>query len=200
MPNNKLIIGKDNNNNIIIIDKDKLKSLERLDNADVFKLLFKLNDDDHRFGDFSMDSTDGYVNIFKNFDISSEDWYLLISFLKYGFTPHYSQLDKESINTVENLNNVCNKLGGIPSFDIYYRDFYDKIYNNKKENDIYNPQSPEEDTKKIYKWVLLDNNHQGNRNNFSFFISTNSSEWSAHKTFNNGIYLFVWYRSINHIS
>ena len=39
MSNNKFIIGKDNNNNIIIIDKDKLKSLERLDNADVFKLI-----------------------------------------------------------------------------------------------------------------------------------------------------------------
>lgn len=189
-----IILAKDPHDKTIIINKQELRSYHRLENAVVFKLLFKLEDDD-RFGDFPMENTNGHINLFKNLDIHSQDWYLLISFLKSGFTPYHHQLNQQAIENVENLNCLCNKLGGIDTFDHYYADFYQKINAKTQEDKDYNPQSPEEDTDDKYNWTLLDSNHQGNQNNFQHFMSTVvKGKWSAHKTFPYLSYMYVWYR------
>lgn len=189
-----IIFAKDPHDKIIIINKQELKNYHRLDNAFVFQLLFKLEDDD-RFGDFPMEHTNGHINLFKNLDIYSQDWSLLISFLKNGFTPYHHQMNQQAIENVENLNCLCNKLGGIDSFDHYYADFYQKINARIEEDKDYNPQSPEEDTDDKYNWTLLDSNHQGNQNNFQHFMSTViNGKWSAHKTFAHLSYMYVWYR------
>ena len=36
-------------------------------------------------------------------------------------------MNQQAIECVENLNCLCNKLGGIDTFDQYYADFYQKI-------------------------------------------------------------------------
>lgn len=193
-----IIFGKDSSGEIILINRDELKGYSRLENADVFKLLFKLDNDD-RFGNFSMENSDGYVDIFKNFDISSREWHMLISFLKTGFTPFCQQLDKKAIENVETLNCLCNKLGGIESFDKYYQEFYHQIKNKNTEDEIYNPQCPEEDIRDKYNWIIIDSNHhQNSNNNFISFLNTSyeRGEWSAHKTFTHLSYIYVWFRKL----
>ncbi len=189
-----ILLAKDPHDKIIIINKQELRSYHRLENAVVFKLLFKLEDDD-RFGDFPMENKNGHINLFKNLDIYSQDWYLLISFLKTGFIPYHHQMNQQAIECVENLNCLCNKLGGIDTFDQYYADFYQKINVKTQKDKDYNPQSPEEDTDDKYNWTLLDSNHQGNQNNFGNFMSAvTKGNWSAHKTFPYLSYMYVWYR------
>lgn len=186
-----IIFAKDPDDKIIIINKNELINYNRLDNAVVFKLLFKL-EDDNRFGDFPMESTDGYINIFKKFNIYSKEWFLLISFLKNGFVPYDQQKNEFFIHNLEIVNNLCNKLGGIESFDNYYKEFYRTKLQDDNE---YNPQSPEEDIKDKYLWTLIDNDHQGDINNFTNILSnTIVKRWSAHKTFSNLDYFYVWYR------
>lgn len=68
-----ILLAKDPHDKMIIINKQELRSYHRLENAVVFKLLFKLEDDD-RFGDFPMENTNGHINLFKNLDIHSQDW------------------------------------------------------------------------------------------------------------------------------
>ena len=189
-----IILGKDPDDKIIIINKRELQHYHRLDNAIVFRMLFKL-DDDGRFGDFPMENTNGYINLFKNFDIYNKDWCLLISFLKTGFTPYYYQMNQQAIDNIEDLNCLCNKLGGIDSFDKYYSDFYQNVNIKTQQDKDYNPQSPEEDTKDKFKWIILDSNHQNNQNNFRNFMSNAITEnWTAHKTFSHLSYVYVWYR------
>ena len=193
-PKESILFSKDPDDKMIIINKQELKNYHRLENAVVFKLLFKLEDDD-RFGNFPMEHTNGDINLFKNMDIYSQDWYLLISFLKSGFTPYHHQMNQQAIENVENLNCLCNKLGGIESFDHYYADFNQRINGKTQEDKDYNPQSPEEDTDNKYNWTLLDSDHQGNQNNFQYLMSILIKEkWSAHKAFSHLSYMYVWYR------
>ena len=192
--NDSIMYGKDLSGETILINKDELNKYQRLENADVFKLLFKLNDDD-RFGNFPMEHTDGYVDIFKNFDISSKDWYLLISFLKTGFTPYHQQLNEKAIENVEILNCLCNKLGGIESFDNYYKEFYQRIIDKNTEDNTYNPQCPDEDIKDKYNWMVIDSQHRDNNNFISLLHTSYQQEkWSAHKTFTHLSFVYVWYR------
>lgn len=198
-PKGTILFAKDPNDKIIIINKHELKNYHRLENAVVFRMLFKLDEDD-RFGDFPMEHTDGYINLFKSLDIYSQDWSLLISFLKTGFIPYQHQMNQQAIDNVENLNCLCNKLGGVDSFDEYYTDFYQKINARIQEDKNYNPQSPEEDTHDKYNWTLLDSNHQGNQNNFrNFILNVVKEKWSAHKSFPHLSYIYVWYRQLKNI-
>ena len=46
---------------------------------------------------------------------------------------------------------MCHKLGGIPSFDEYYKIQYNSI---KNDNSNYNPQQPSEDNLNLFNWIL----------------------------------------------
>tara|TARA_B100000524_G_scaffold293631_1_gene168373 strand:+ start:948 stop:1541 length:594 start_codon:yes stop_codon:yes gene_type:complete len=191
--NIQIIKATDPDNKIIIIDIQELKSFKRLENADVFKLLFGIHEES-KFGNFQMDQTDDYINLFKDFNILQKDWLLFISFIKNGHIPYHLNNNK-TISEIENLNNTCNKLGGIDDFDVYYRDFYNKMNTNIQDKDLYNPQCPEDDTNNEYNWVLIDNTHPFN---FINFIKDHKAEngWSAHKTFTENNIVLVWWRNI----
>ena len=73
-PKESILFSKDPDDKMIIINKQELKNYHRLENAVVYKLLVKLEDDD-RFGNFPMEHTNGDINLFKNMDIYSQDWY-----------------------------------------------------------------------------------------------------------------------------
>lgn len=187
---NSIITAVDVNNKIIIIDVEKLKGYDRVKNARVFKTLFKINEQSE-FGDYPMKTNeDGHITILQDLDISNTDWYNLIQFLENGLIK-MNYLDKDqSIELIENVNMTNMKLGGFPSFDDYYKDFY----NNQIQNhEIYNPFTPEEDHKQIYIWDLESDLNR----NFRNFHSIDDG-WSVTKHFRleNSVTDFMWWRKL----
>ena len=187
---NSIITAVDVNDKIIIIDVEKLKDYDRVKNARVFKTLFKINEQSE-FGDYPMKvNDDGHVTILQDLDISNTDWYNLIQFLENGLVK-IDHLNKDQcIELIENINITNMKLGGFPSFDDYYKDFYS---NQIESREIYNPFTPEEDHKQIYIWDLeLDTNH-----NFRHTHKITDG-WSATKHYRLGSSVtdFIWWRKL----
>lgn len=127
-----------------IFDCDFLKSIantEVLKNATVFKRLLKIEENElFKIEPFNK-------KIFIDFKITFSEWSVLLQFFKFKnlrlFDDYY-----ENQRIIRNLIETCNKFGGIPFFDKYL---------NKLDIDdnIYNPQSPEEDIREIYYWKLI---------------------------------------------
>ena len=194
-----LLKAKDVDNNLILINLNDLRQYERLKDANVFKLIFNIHEDS-KFGKSKLEETDGYINLFKDYSIKRIDWLLLISFLKNGYTPYFNEKKADgkcsdrAKSNVESLNDLCNVLGGINSFDEFYRNFYKQDIEIEK---IYNPQSPEEDINNLYNWTIIDNGHPYNLQNFA---CTHKEEdgWSAHKSFSkdSGKVIFIYYRKL----
>ena len=116
----------------------------RLKDANVFAKLFAIDDNTpFKKENFNKD-------LFINFDISLQHWNDLIIFLKTGIT-NFKGNEKMEENTLVDLMYLTTKLGGIPSFDKYYEEFYEQKMINKKK---YNPQTPEEDYKQMYIWKI----------------------------------------------
>ena len=191
----KLIKAKDLEGNLIIVNLEELKQYERLKDANVFKLLFGINEDS-QFGDFKLEETDGYINLFKDFGITRTEWNLFLNFLKYGYTPYYNEkIDgistERAKSNVESLNNLCHIFGGLNSFDEFYKKFYKE--NNTEVN--YNPQCPKEDIKNLYNWTIIDDGHVYNLRDFA---CTHREEdgWSAQKYILKDTRSFVWYRKL----
>ncbi len=187
---NSIITAVDINDKIIIIDVEKLKGYDRVKNARVFKTLFKINEESE-FGDYPMKiNKDGHITILQDLDISNSDWYNLIQFLENGLIK-MDYLDKDQcIELIENVNMTNMKLGSFPSFDDYYKDFY----NNKIQNyEVYNPFIPEEDHKQIYIWDLESDLNK----NFRTYHKIDNG-WSVTKHFRleNSITDFMWWRKL----
>ena len=53
---------------------------------------------------------------------------------------------------MEELNNVSVKLGGIPSVELFYKNFYDEDEKFAEVNQEYNPLCPADDVKQKYEW------------------------------------------------
>ena len=124
-----------------IIDLDNLKkSFDNgpLNGAVVFARLLGI-DDNSQFKEEEFKK-----NLFLDYGITCNQWDNLMIFLKYG-----------EINDIDlgGLKNITNILGGIPSFDEYYK----KRLEGKKHNEEYNPLTPEDDIKKYYLWACLKN-------------------------------------------
>ena len=67
---------------LVIIDLHKLKYNSRLDGAEIFKMLFGISDT-NPYGKFPMKTdVDGYITIFRDLQISQNDWVLFNIFLK----------------------------------------------------------------------------------------------------------------------
>lgn len=130
-----------------IIDLEMLKKHYingKLKNQHIFARLFSLDDNSPFKQNENINK-----NIFINFNISTTEWNHFITFIKMGIVPHLQSKNGEYI--LNNLNELCNKLGGIYEFDEYYK----KFYIDKEKNNIYNPLKPEDDIKKIYDWKLI---------------------------------------------
>ena len=146
------------NGGLILIDQHQLKYNPRLEGAEVFKMLFKISDT-NPYGDYPMITNKfGYVTLFQELRISCNQWYILKTFLDQGIVPGYRRylVDGEGYSYVnsgmEELNNVSIKLGGIPSVEQFYKNFYDEDEKFAEIHQPYNPLSPAEDVKQKYEW------------------------------------------------
>jgi len=166
---------------LVIIDLHKYKYNSRLDGAEVFKMLFGISEN-NPFGNFKMEvDKHGYITILRELRICQRDWLLFNIFIDTGTVPYYDAflLDKKFFSVfVANLNilqEVCAKLGGIPSFDL----FYDNVYKSKevvKANTV-EPLNPEADITGKYQWAACRTGCQTDINNFLCRLSLNEG-WS----------------------
>ena len=74
------------------------------------------------------------------------------------------------------LDKICNKLGGIPVFDNFLEDFYESDKNKKNKNFM----KPEEDLDNTYVWMLYrDHGIASSYQNFIRTICPPSRGWSC---------------------
>lgn len=176
-------------NKKFIVDLEMLKNSYlngRLKNQHIFARLFCL-DDNTPF----KQNKEINKNIFINYDINISDWNHFITFIKHGIVPHLQSKNGEYI--LNNLNELCNKLGGIYEFDVYYKKYYIKKEKKEENNNIYNPLNPEDDIKKIYDWKLINDSFEGiivNQNKFPDYEPIN------HYRIKNSVTDFVWLRKL----
>lgn len=176
-------------NKKFIVDLEMLKDSflnGRLKNQHIFARLFCLDDNTPFKQNDKINK-----NIFINFDINISDWNHFITFIKNGIVPHLQSENGEYI--LNNLNELCNKLGGIYEFDKFYKNFYIEKQKEKERMNIYNPLKPEEDIKKIYSWKLIDDTNEGiivNQNKFPDYEGIN------HYRLKNSVTDFVWLRKL----
>ena len=148
--------------NLILIDTNSLKYNQRLEGAHIFKMLLGISDN-NPFDDCGIEVDENFnLTILRELRISSQDWALLIMFLKKGKIPFYDKYKKDGeystcINAdLERLNVVCDKFGGIPSFDSFYENFHkegEAAEKKRKGYDVDNPTEPKEDEKKLFQWA-----------------------------------------------
>jgi len=152
-----LAIGADKK--IIIIDKFFLKNNKYLGNALIFKRLFDINNtiETNHFGPIIQIRNDkGHLTILHDLGIKSNDWYLFINFLKnynvpYLYNDNYNDRKKiKALEHLEKLNEITNRLGGIPSFDNFYSNFISK--KNLNQSKISIPRNPNQDINEEYLW------------------------------------------------
>ena len=79
---------------------------------------------------------------FNYYIITFTQWSLFLKFIRFGKCDDY-QLDE--------LRHLCDKLGGIPHFDRYYKNL-NKI--KSITNNEYNPMFPKDDIKNLYEWRI----------------------------------------------
>ena len=156
------IKARDKYDNLIIIDVNKLKYNERINGANIFKMLLGISDN-NPYGNFGLEiDTWGYITLLKELQISCEDWNLLMMFLNKGKIPNYDCYKARGEyytmvnNELEILNRICDKLGGIPSFDLFYENFHkdgEAAEKKRKGYDVDNPTELKEDEKKMFQWA-----------------------------------------------
>ena len=161
--------------NLILIDTNSLKYNQRLEGAHIFKMLLGISDN-NPFDDCGIEVDENFnLTILRELRISSQDWALLIMFLKKGKIPFYDKYKKDGeystcINAdLERLNVVCDKFGGIPSFDLFYENFHKEgqaAEKKRKGYDVDNPTEPKEDEKKLYQWAHCAYFHTVDHNQF----------------------------------
>ena len=157
-----------------LVNINAFKNLERLKGARVFNILFGF--EDHSFTKKPLEKNDkGAITLLKHLDITYNNWILFTNFIinnriegleeyrKYKDEARYNCLT----NNLNELDKICNKLGGIPVFDTLIENFYecDKI---KPENQ--NFMKPEQDIDSSYVWMIY--NDLGGATSYTHFIHT----------------------------
>jgi len=140
-----------------LVNINAFKNLERLKNARVFNILFGF--EDHSFTKKPLEKNEkGSITLLKHLDITYNNWILFTNFIinnriegleeyrKYKDEPRYNGLT----HNLNELDKICNKLGGIPVFDTFIEDFYESDKNKKNKNFM----KPEEDLDNTYVWML----------------------------------------------
>ncbi len=167
-----------------LVNINAFKNLERLKDARVFNILFGF--EDHSFTKKPLEkNARGAITLLKNLDISYNNWILFTNFIinnriegleeynKFKDGPKYNSLT----HNLNELDKICNKLGGIPIFDKFIEDFYewDKT---KKENK--NLMKPEQDIHNTYVWMLYrDHGIASSYQNFIRTICPPERGWSC---------------------
>lgn len=157
-----------------LVNINAFKNLEQLKNARVFNILFGF--EDHSFTRKPLEKNDrDAITLLKDLDISYNKWILFTNFIinnrieglesykKFKDKPRYNILT----NNLNDLDKICNKLGGIPVFDKFIEEFY-KEDKNKTENT--NFMKPEQDIDNNYIWMIY--NDTGQSYDYRVFINT----------------------------
>lgn len=121
-----------------------------LKDAHIFAELFKLKNTPYSFNTEKMKvNENNQITICSFLNITFLNWNYLMNFLKSG------SIEEERI---EELMQISNKFGGIPSIDSFYSNYVEhnknKIkYEEKKEQMIIdNPLNPKDDLKQKFTW------------------------------------------------
>lgn len=181
---------------LILINVNDFKNNKQLKNAVIFNRLFNINKKHDNWAKKSMEKDEnGNITLLQDLNISQDDWNLFMAYIKHGIPPYfytksYTLFSQESIiKKVEKLNEICNKLGGIPTFDVFYEKFVNSEIN--KKNIFYNPQSPEEDSMQKYNWTIC---YSSNPSDVR--INTNNG-WSCCKVVNEPNTIgYSWWRKL----
>ena len=166
-----------------LVNINAFKNLERLKGARVFNILFGF--EDHSFTKKPLEKNQkGAITLLKHLDISYRNWILFTNFIinnriegleeynKYKNEPRYDCL----LHNLNELDKICNKLGGIPVFDKFLEDFYENDKNKKNKNFM----KPEEDLDNTYVWMLYrDPGIPSSYQNFIRTICPPSRGWSC---------------------
>ena len=185
IPSNEMniIFALDSANERFIINRNYFENNKMISDATVLMKLLGFHQGN--FGNFPIKRDDnGNVLIFKDLDVTKLEWFYLCQYLKNGLVSLPTLPLNDQIQLMENINWTATKLGGVPSFDKFYADFYQKLSLN---NNYYNPKCPEEDHLNKFHWRL--ELSQANRLR-SFF----SDQWYSTKHFRMGLTDFVWWR------
>ena len=159
------------------------KNLERLKGARVFNILFGF--EDHSFTKKPLEKNNrGAITLLKTLDITYNKWILFTNFIinnriegleeynKFKDEPRYNGLT----HNLNELDKICNKIGGIPVFDTFIEDFYESDKNKKNKNFM----KPEEDLDNTYVWMLYrDHGIASSYQNFIRTICPPSRGWSC---------------------
>ena len=157
----------------MIVDLDFLKHSYyngNLKGAEIFSYLFKLKD--HKF----FKNKEFNENIFIEFNIKSSTWCNFITFLKSNDIPYRNNYDL-NLSILNDINELSNKLGGIPIFDEYYLNFIEEY---KKENNKRKIKGPKDDIDELYDWKIFSEKHY--KEQFS-----DLKEFSYYNTFRAGV-------------
>ena len=166
-----------------LVNINAFKNLERLKGARVFNILFGF--EDHSFTKKPLEKNQkGAITLLKPLDITYNNWILFTNFIinnriegleeyrKYKDEARYNCLT----NNLNELDKICNKLGGIPVFDTFIEDFYESDKNKKNKNFM----KPEEDLDNTYVWMLYrDHGIASSYQNFIHTICPPSRGWSC---------------------
>ena len=166
-----------------LVNINAFKNLERLKGARVFNILFGF--EDHSFTKKPLEKNQkGAITLLKTLDITYNNWILFTNFIinnriegleeykKYKDEPRYNCLTHH----LNELDKICNKLGGIPVFDKFLEDFYESDKNKKNKNFM----KPEEDLDNTYVWMLYrDHGIASSYQNFIRTICPPSRGWSC---------------------
>ncbi len=154
--NNIITRARTTSGTLVLIDLYKLKNNPRLEGAEVFKMLFGISDT-NPFGRFPMEKDEeGCLTILRDLQITSKQWYVFNVFLNTGSVPGYDDYKLGKVykynsvsSNIETLQEICTKLGGLPSFDVFRENFYK---DEAEEKIMFDPKNPEEDNKSKYQW------------------------------------------------
>ena len=166
-----------------LVNINAFKNLERLKGARVFNILFGF--EDHSFTKKPLEKNQkGAITLLKTLDITYNNWILFTNFIinnriegleeyrKYKDEPRYNGLTRN----LSELDKICNKLGGIPVFDTFIEDFYERDKNKKNKNFM----KPEEELDNTYVWMLYrDYGIASSYQNFIRTICPPSRGWSC---------------------
>ena len=161
-------------NQISYIDISILKELyynDSLKGASILHKLFNFNDLQDM--DYTMRKENDTYMLFHDLNITFDSWILLFNFIKTSSV--YSLKNKDIYDILNDINITANKLGGIPSFDSYYKEMMDlKTKNEKIKLNTYNPLTPEQDIHCKYNWIL-GSMHNIYNCGYSYTINANNS-------------------------
>ena len=157
---------------LAIIDLHKFKYNSRLEGADVFKMLFGISEH-NPFGKFEIQKDDdGYITLLRDLRISQQDWILFNIFINTGTVPYYDaylvdgKFSRVVVSNLSSLQETCSKLGGIPSFDLFYDNFFSCKVKEVVEQNKTEPLTPDQDKQGKYQWAACRSNCQIDIDNF----------------------------------